>query len=310
MSRPFQARVHSGRLHAASAKLCDQWALGGGVRLLGLVGASVCPVLAVVAGQIRLTYWASAALLATASLLCAPWRSEPAELRHEPETTRQPTCLVTRALGLAALFLSCGSHRALGQLIGAYSAVFSDGGAVMSGLAACFFYGSNLGASAAAQLLHHGWLLGGSRAAAVAGAALLAWLPRPWAVPWLAAALMGLQALPGTGAPLRTTAQRVGEMLACLVLGPALDSDDATAFGVRALVLTALALTTSLALWYATQRYSCRDAEHDGVVERNGSTTRWYVQRAEPSINREKPVAEDARSQDSQSSVRGAAQQS
>lgn len=307
------------------------------LRLLILLGACSCPVLVVIVIQVggreslRTAYYASAVLLATAVLLCVPFlncRKTHACLEEVPETTEvresQPQphraesklteVYLTRALGLTALFLTSGSHLAMGQLLSAFSAIFSGSGLieVNSRLVTCFFYGAALVVNAVAGVYRAPpWMIVVIQLGAVLGATLLTSLPTLWAVQWVAAGLMGssltaaltFEPSPSLDATrkiptLRGTVESVGEMFVCLLLGATLDDADPRTFGTRMCVLVALSVTLLLVLWVTVRRRA--DVDTDQQCEtvtrqaaaavtvsgaRRAATTKWYVQEGEPSIN-------------------------
>ncbi|KAK8756737.1 hypothetical protein V5799_000556 [Amblyomma americanum] len=311
----------------AGAKLTDETTLHK-LRLLILLGACACPVLVIViiqlGGYAGVAYLVSAASLVAASLLpfCCRRKQQRLEELAETGTTAPQTQRAQlkpsheyfiRALGLSVLFLTSGSHLALGQLLGAFSATFSETGTVDSKLVTSLFYGSSLVVSAMAGVLRASsfWPLVVAQSGAVLGAILLTSLPGLWALHFLAAGLLGsslscaLAFEPPMDAmrkipTLRTTTQHMGEMLVCLVLGASLDDEDSRAFGIRTCVVVALALTLLLALWSTTvrrrrdtvappsdeARNDRREVDPATSVARPDGTTTWYVQETDPSINR------------------------
>ncbi|XP_077498957.1 uncharacterized protein LOC144110027, partial [Amblyomma americanum] len=316
-----------GAAKRAGAKLTDETTLHK-LRLLILLGACACPVLVIViiqlGGYAGVAYLVSAASLVAASLLpfCCRRKQQRLEELAETGTTAPQTQRAQlkpsheyfiRALGLSVLFLTSGSHLALGQLLGAFSATFSETGTVDSKLVTSLFYGSSLVVNAMAGVLRASsfWPLVVAQSGAVLGAILLTSLPGLWALHFLAAGLLGSSlscALPFEPPmdamrkipTLRTTTQHMGEMLVCLVLGASLDNEDSRAFGIRTCVVVALALTLLLALWSTTVRRrrdtvappsdegrnDRREVDPATSVARADGTTTWYVQETDPSINR------------------------
>lgn len=326
------AGVAMGAAKRASTKLGSETTVRN-LRLLILVGACACPVLVVIVIQVggreslSAAYFASATLLAAAALLCVPFlrcrethscleeiaepptevhESQPQPQQVEPRLTE---VYLTRALGLTALFLTSGSHLAVGQLLSAFSATFSANGLieVNSRLVTCFFYGASLVINAVAGVYRAPpWVIVVIQLGAVLGATLLTSLPWLWAVQWLAAGLLGsslsaaltFEPSPSLDATrkiptLRGTVESVGEMFVCLLLGATLDDADPRTFGMRTCVLVALSVTLFFVLWVTLRRRAnfeteqCETATAAATVSaaRRSATTKWYVQETEPSIN-------------------------